>query len=151
MKHAREVRPAGEWDKAKAADHVALEAVDRYRRRFAMKSARGMMFLLDLPVAVALKAGDGLVLDDGSTVLVTAIPEDLAEIMPRDATDAVRLAWHLGNRHTEVQFVAGNIRIRRDHVLEAMVTQLGATVTHVIAPFDPEPGAHNHVEAADGA
>ena len=33
------------------------------------------------------------------------------------------------------------IRIRRDHVLEEMVKGLGATVTLVDAPFDPEKGS----------
>jgi urease accessory protein len=52
------------------------------------------------------------------------------------------LAWHLGNRHTEIQIVGGRLRIRRDHVLEAMVRSFGATVTTLEAPFDPEASAH---------
>ena len=54
----------------------------------------------------------------------------------------VQLAWHLGNRHTDVQIVGDKIRIRRDHVLEEMVAGLGATVRMIEAPFDPEPGAY---------
>jgi urease accessory protein len=53
----------------------------------------------------------------------------------------IRLAWHLGNRHTDVQIAGDRLRIRRDHVLEEMVAGLGAKVTAVDAPFDPEPGA----------
>jgi urease accessory protein len=30
------------------------------------------------------------------------------------------------------------LRIRRDHVLEAMLVQMGASVEPVDAPFDPE-------------
>ena len=40
----------------------------------------------------------------------------------------MRLAWHLGNRHTDVQIVGDRLRIRRDHVLEEMVAGLGASV-----------------------
>ena len=53
----------------------------------------------------------------------------------------MRLAWHLGNRHTDVQIVGDRLRIRRDHVLEEMLRGLGAHVAPLEAPFDPETGA----------
>ena len=31
------------------------------------------------------------------------------------------MAWHLGNRHVDVQVMDGKLRIRRDHVLEDML------------------------------
>jgi len=144
MRRANEVRPAPQWNAAEAIDRVVLDADDRHRRRIVLTGERGTTFLLDLPHATALRDGDGLVLDDGSIVLVAGIPEPLVEIAAATPLDLVRLAWHLGNRHTEVQIVGGKLRIRRDHVLEAMVMQLGASVTPVEAPFDPEPSAHGH-------
>ncbi len=88
-----------------------------------------------------MRDGDGLVLDDGAIVLVAGEPEALVEIAAGSALDAVRLAWHLGNRHTDVQIVGDKLRIRRDHVLEEMLRGLGATVVPLEAPFDPESGA----------
>ncbi len=67
-----------------------------------------------------------------------AQPEPLIEISADSALDAVRLAWHLGNRHTDVQIVGDKIRIRRDHVLEDMLRGLGAHLTPLDAAFDPE-------------
>ena len=88
---------------------------------------------------MTLHDGDGLVLDDGSIVLVTGKPEPLVEICARQSRiDAVRLAWHLGNRHTDVQVIGDKLRIRRDHVLEEMLRGLGAHLTPLEAPFDPE-------------
>jgi urease accessory protein len=58
--------------------------------------------------------------------------------------DLARLAWHIGNRHTPCQVEKGRLLIRRDHVLEAMLRQLGAGVEAVIAPFRPEGGAYGH-------
>jgi urease accessory protein len=98
---------------------------------------------------VALHDGDGLVLDNGSIVRVTGKPEPLVEVAAADARALARLAWHLGNRHTDVQLVGDRLRIRRDHVLEAMLRELGATLTPIEAPFDPEPGAYGH--GHDGA
>ena len=82
-------------------------------------------------------------LEDGSLVRVTGKAEDLVEITA-GVHDIRRIAWHLGNRHTEVQVMDHGLRIRRDHVLEEMLRGLGASLTYVVAPFDPETGAYDH-------
>jgi urease accessory protein len=80
-------------------------------------------------------------------VLVVGANEQLLEIAGPNALETVRLAWHLGNRHTDVQIVGGTLRIRFDHVLEEMLRGLGARVQGLAAPFDPEPASpqgHGH-------
>ena len=147
MSRVSAIKPAGEWDAATCRDEIVLDAGDRHRRRAMLTAAGGLKFLLDLPHAAVLHDGDGLVLDDGSVVRVVAGPEALVEIAADTAHDLARLAWHLGNRHTEVQVVGDHLRIRRDHVLEAMLRGLGATLTEIEAPFHPEAGAygrHDH-------
>jgi urease accessory protein len=99
---------------------------------------KGTRVLLDFEKPVTLHDGDGLVLDGGSVVLVSGLPEPLAEIAAPSPRDFVRIAWHLGNRHTDVQIAGNRILIRRDHVLEDMLRGLGATVTAIEAPFDPQ-------------
>ena len=42
----------------------------------------------------------------------------------------------------DVSAIRDKIRIRRDHVIEAMVEQLGGHVDLIEAPFDPEAGAY---------
>jgi len=138
MKRARAVKTAGHWDSAGAVDQVSLDAHGRHRRRVVLTGERGTTFLLDLPQATALRDGDGLVLDDGAIVEVRGAPEPLIEIEGRGATHMLRIAWHIGNRHTDLQIVEDRLRIRRDHVLEAMLVQMGAMLTAVDAPFDPE-------------
>src|ERR1700755_2375300 len=136
------------WKEA-AADTVVLDFDDRHRRRMARTGTRGLEFLLDLEDAVALRGGDALVLDDGRLIEVVAAPEPLLEIRVADPHHLVRVAWHLGNRHLPTQIVGKGLRIRRDHVIEAMVKGLGARVIEIEAPFDPEGGAyvaaHEHV------
>ena len=142
VKRGWAIRRAGFWNPATAVDRVVLDAGDRHRRRIMlMRASGGTDFLLDLDEAVALRDGDGIVLDDGAIVLVAGQAEPLArDHSAHAAGDLVRLAWHLGNRHTDVQIVGDRLRIRRDHVLEEMVGGLGATVTPVDASFDPEAG-----------
>jgi urease accessory protein len=141
MQHAHSVRPAGSWS-GEPADTIVLDYEDRYRRRIAMTGVRGLVFLLDLPEAVMLRAGDGLALEDGRIVEVVAAPESLAEIRGADAAALVRIAWHLGNRHLPTELLKKSLRIRRDPVIEDMARRLGATIVEIEAPFNPEGGAY---------
>jgi urease accessory protein len=124
------------------ADTVVLDFDDRHRRRMAMTGTRGLEFLLDLESAVALRGGDALVLEDGRLIEVVAAPEPLLEIKGSDPHHLIRVAWHLGNRHLPTQLMPKALRIRKDHVIEAMVKGLGARVVEIEAPFDPEGGAY---------
>src|SRR5258708_36493675 len=144
VKRAGRVVRAGAWHAADAIDRVLLDADDRFRRRIVLIGERGTKVLLDLAEATPLHDGDGLVIDDGGTVAVVAKAERLVEIAAQDAAALARLAWHLGNRHTELQIAGDALRIRRDHVLEEMLEGLGARVTPIEAPFEPERGAYEH-------
>jgi urease accessory protein len=139
-----------ELDSSRITDSVLLDATDRHRRRVVLVGQEGATYLLDLPKPRQLCEGDGLVLEDGNIVRVTAQPEPLIEIAAADASSLARLAWHIGNRHTDMQVVGDRLRIRRDHVLEEMLARLGAMLTPIEAPFDPEPGAYSgHGQAHD--
>ena len=144
MKRANAVKSAGQWDDASAVDRVTLDAQERHRRRIVLTGERGTTFLLDLPQATALRDGDGLVLEDGAIVRVAGRPEPLVEIAAADAHELARLAWHIGNRHVDVEIVGDRLRMRRDHVIEDMLRGLGARLSPIEAPFDPEHGAYDH-------
>jgi urease accessory protein len=155
MRRVLSINSAGSWPAATARDRVVLDAGDRNRRRIVLTGEKGTQFMLDFPAPVSLRDGDGLVLDDGSIVQVAGAPESLLEVAGPNAFETVRLAWHLGNRHTDVQIVGDKIRIRYDHVLEEMLRGLGAKVAALDAPFDPEPASphghgHDHGHAHGG-
>jgi urease accessory protein len=142
----RVVLAAGSWTE-EPADITVLDHDQRRRRRIAMRARGGLAFLLDLAETAMLRDGDGLLLDDGRVVQVEAATEDLAAITAQDGAILMRIAWHLGNRHCPTQLVGDRLLIRRDHVVEAMVMELGGTVDHIEAAFDPEGGAyggHHH-------
>ncbi|HET7492023.1 MAG TPA: urease accessory protein UreE [Bradyrhizobium sp.] len=147
MIRATEVLGEHRWSEP-PADTVVLDFDDRHRRRMVMTGTRGLEFLLDLENAVALRGGDALVLEDGRLVEVVAAPERLLEIRGSDPQHLVRLAWHLGNRHLPTQITGKALRIRQDHVIEAMVKGLGARILEIEAPFDPEGGAYAGHHAA---
>ena len=118
-----------------------IVAADGAQIGYAGQQSRAIKALSDADIT-ALRNGDGLMLDDGSIVRVAGKSELLVEITATSAAELARLAWHIGNRHTEMQIVGDKLRIRRDHVLEGMLHGLGAQLTSIEAPFDPEGGAY---------
>jgi urease accessory protein len=143
MLRALRVERDGQWPRDKARGTVTLAFDDRHRRRFALTSDAGECFLLDLPRAVVLGAGDGLALDDGSWLEVRPADEALLEVRETSVELLCRLAWHIGNRHLPAEFHLDRIRLRDDHVIAAMLEGLGARIQRIVAPFTPERGAYD--------
>jgi len=134
---------AGEWPKEESVGSVTLAFDDRHRRRIRFATDQGEPVLLNLAKPQPLAAGDGLAFADQGWLEVRAAAEDVLEIAGHDAGHLARLAWHLGNRHLPTEILpAGRLRIRYDHVIEDMLTQLGAALTRTEAPFQPEGGAY---------
>ena len=152
---AHQVVPPGSWVAEEERDQVVLDWDHRHRRRIALTTEAGDELLLDLPDAVRLRDGEGLLLEGGGVVRVVAAEERLLEIQADDPDQLIRIAWHLGNRHLPVQLVPGAIRIRADHVIADMIRQLGGSARETDAPFDPEAGAyasgHGHGHDEDNA
>ena len=143
MMRAIAVLPAGTWNASAAIDSVLLDQDHRHRRRITLRTESSAELLLDLPQAARLRDGDGLALEGGDLVRVSAKPEPLLEIRAHDHVTLVRIAWHLGNRHLPVQVFDKRLRIRVDRVIADMVMQLGGCIQEIDAPFDPEPGAYS--------
>ena len=138
---AAEILLAGCWDAARETDQVLIDHDRRFRRRIVLMTASGAEVLIDLPQAVRLRDGDGLVVESG-VIRVVAQAESLMEIHAHGDAALIRIAWHLGNRHLPVQLLDDRIRIRADHVIGQMVEGLGGHVDRIDAPFDPEAGAY---------
>ena len=132
------ILPKGSWESA--TDHVVLDYDARLIRRKRLDLAGGGSFMVDLPETVSLNEGDAFELIDGRIIEVRAANEPVAII----TGNLPRLAWHIGNRHTPCEITPTHLIIRRDHVLESMLTGLGAQLSLQIAPFRPEGGAYGH-------
>ena len=129
-------------DGARHLDSVMLAPDQRRLQTAHLTGVNGTLIGLMLPEPVTLRMGDAFELDGGDLVEIVVEPEPLAEIRANDLTHLARLAWHLGDRHVPIQVLANRIRMRRDAALEAMLAALGARLTAIEAPFDPEGGAY---------
>jgi len=128
-------------------DSVTLDHEHRQRRRIRLTSDGDLEFLLDLDKATGLDDGDALKLEDGRLIAVKAAPQKLLEIKAENPLRLLRVAWHIGNRHTPAEITADAIYIEEDHVLAQMVRGQGCRVITVTRPFRPERGAYDHGHA----
>ena len=114
-----------------------LRQKSRLRARLASGEEVGLM----LARGTVMRGGDVVRAMDGREVEIVAAKEKLLHI---ESDHLARVAYHLGNRHVPVQVGHGFLRIAEDHVLEEMARKLGARVSHIEAPFEPESGAYHH-------
>ena len=131
---------------------LKLPFESRQKSRLKAKLVSGEEVALLLPRGEILRGGDLVTASDGRVIEVLAEPEKLLHI---ESASLAKIAYHLGNRHVPVQVGEDFLRIAEDHVLEEMVKKLGATVSAVEAPFEPEAGAyaggqHQHDEMGHG-
>ena len=127
----------------------------RQKSRLLAKFASGEEVALKLPRGEILRGGDLVVASDGRIVEIVAVPEQVVQVECDGPAALARAAYHLGNRHVGVEVGEGFLRIAADHVLEEMLKGLGAKLTAMQAPFEPEAGAyggghHHHDEMGHG-
>ncbi|CAN7597588.1 urease accessory protein UreE [Bosea sp. LjRoot90] len=134
----------------RVVETLTLDHEDRNRRRVALKGDGGSDILLDLDKPTALGDGDAVKLEDGSLVLIKAAAQKLIEITAENPLRLMRVAWHIGNRHTPAEITSDAIYIEHDHVLAEMVRGQGCTMSEIERPFQPERGAYDHDHADCG-
>ncbi len=136
---AQTLHRKGHW--SGDAQPCELDYDARFLRRKRLTTRTGLSFLVDLSQTTSLDHGDALELNNGRLVEIVAAREDLLSVT---GPDLVRLAWHIGNRHTPCQIAPDRLLIQADPVIRHMLEHLGARVEEVSAPFTPEGGAYGH-------
>ncbi len=140
------------------ADTVILNYTLRSTGQSGVISVKGQLIDIDLHGGVRLRTDDLLVLEDGAFIEVVAAAEPLLEARAPDLAALARIAWHIGDRHIQAQLLPNRIRTRREPDVEKLLAALGARVTMIEAPFEPEGGAyapahdhHDHAHEHDHA
>jgi urease accessory protein len=136
-------------------DTLTLTFDERRRSRFRTSLDGGREAGVWLPRGTVLHDGDCLTGDDGVVVRVRAASEEISLVRAAECLLLCRACYHLGNRHVPLQIAPGELRYRRDHVLDGLVRSLGLEIIHDMAPFEPEHGAyiqssHGHDHSREG-
>ncbi len=148
MPRATRVLHAAERRDTASVDTLILTHAQRQAQKGFLFGVKGTCVELDFAETVRLRTDDALVLDDGGLVEIVAEPEPLIEARANDLASLARLAWHLGDRHVPIQVLERRLRLKRDPATETLLESLGAKVTAIEAPFEPEGGAYD-APAAD--
>ena len=130
----------------KRASQVELDWDVRQKSRFDATDSLGRTLGVFLPRGTLVRGGDVLVAEDGSMVRVVAAPQPVLVITPcaehGSPFDLVRAAYHLGNRHVQIELQPDHLKIEPDHVLADMLRAMHLTVREAAIGFEPEGGAY---------
>jgi len=101
--------------------------------------------ILQLPREGKLNDGDILSTNKSNFyVEIIAKKEDLIEISSNSKIELIKTAYHLGNRHVEVEIGEGILLTKSDYVIKNMVLNFKVDVKNTKKKFFPERGAHSH-------
>ncbi len=129
-------------DDGKPITTLTLPLEQRVKARLRVTLDDGREAGLFLDRGPIMRDGDLLQCDDGSVVQIKAADEPVSVAKSEDAHLLARACYHLGNRHTPLQILNGELRYQHDHVLDDMLSKLGIPVAFAQMPFEPEPGAY---------
>ena len=135
----------------KRAATVTLDWDVRQKSRFDAIDSQGRQLGVFLPRGSSVRGGDVLVAEDGSLIAVHAALQRVLDVRMcaehGSSFDLLRAAYHLGNRHVQLELQPDRLLLEPDHVLADMLrTQMHLIVTETDSAFEPEAGAY----AAEG-
>ena len=101
--------------------------------------------ILQLPRKGKLNDGDILSTNESNFyVEIIAKTENLIEISSNSKIELIKTAYHLGNRHVEVEIQEDILLTKSDYVIENMLKNFNVDIVNTQKKFFPERGAHSH-------
>jgi len=138
----------------KRATSLSLDWDQRQKSRLDASDSQGRALGIFLPRGTVMRGGDVLVAEDGSLIQVLAAPQALLRVSScaehGSPFDLLRAAYHLGNRHVQLELTPEHLQLEPDHVLAQLLRQMHLIVTEVQAAFEPEAGAYAESHAGHG-
>ena len=130
----------------KRAATVELGWDVRQKSRFDAADSSGRVLGVFLPRGTRVRGGDALVAEDGSLIVVRAAAQPVLVVRhcPEHGSplDLMRAAYHLGNRHVQLELRPDRLLLEPDHVLAGMLRQMHLIVNNTTEAFEPETGAY---------
>ncbi len=130
----------------KRATTVELDWDVRQKSRFDATDSAGRALGVFLPRGSIVRGGDVLVAEDGSLIRALAAPQAVLRVTAcaehGGPVDLPRAAYHLGNRHVQLEVKPDHLQLEPDPVLADMLRAMHLIVREVRAPFEPEGGAY---------
>jgi len=101
--------------------------------------------IFQLPRKGKLNDGDILSTNNSNFYIeIIAKTEDLIEISSNSKIELIKTAYHLGNRHVEVEIEEDILLTKSDYVIKNMLLNFKVDLKNTKKKFFPERGAHSH-------
>ena len=101
--------------------------------------------ILQLPRKGKLNDGDILSTNESNFYIeIIAKKENLIAISSKSKIELIKTAYHLGNRHVEVEIEEDILLTKSDYVIENMLKNFNVDIINTQKKFFPEGGAHSH-------
>ena len=125
--------------------NLTLSAAQRRIFRGKRKSDCKQELHLQLPRDGKLNDNDLLLTNQKNLyVQITAEKENLIEISAKDCLELNKVAYHLGNRHVEIEINENILLTQNDYIIEEMLKNFEVVLKKVKRKFFPEIGAFHH-------
>ena len=101
--------------------------------------------ILQLPREGKLNDGDILLTNESNFYIeIIAKTENLIEISSNSKIELIKTAYHLGNRHVDVEIEGDILLTKSDYIIENMLKNFNVDIVKTQKKFLPERGAHSH-------
>ena len=125
-------------------DTLCLTWEERRWTRKRVVTSGGREVGLALPTGSILQPGDIVAIEAGWYLEIEARPEPVLAVTPRNAQEAIRVAFDVGNRHFPLALDGGDLLVPDDTAMEQLFIRLGLVWRRRAAVFAPLGGGHTH-------
>ena len=122
---------------------VPMTADDRRRVHRLLEVSDGTLFALDLPTGTIMRPGQILHAEAGRAYVVSAAPEDVLVVRPRNSAEAARAGHLIGNLHKDIELTDDGVVVLWDAPLEERLRRAGLAVERARRPFHGNPPGEN--------
>ena len=122
---------------------LPLSAKERTQLRGKRSTLDGIDVILNLPRGGRLFPGELLKSENPQIfVRIEASNEDVIKISSENRLKLLKAAYHLGNRHVEIELHDKELYLLNDVVMQKMLERQGFSIESFKRPFSPEIGAY---------
>ena len=123
---------------------LPLSAKERTQLRGKRSTSDGIDVILNLPRGGGRLIPGEILKSENSQVFVSieAAHEDVIRISSENRLKLLKAAYHLGNRHVEIELYEKELYLLNDVVMKKMLEDQGFEIENFHRPFSPEIGAY---------
>jgi urease accessory protein len=130
--------------RGKQEDTLVLTSEQRRWVRGRFTTTRGREIALALPTGTVLSPGAILLVEPDWYLKIEAAPEPVLAVTPADTSDAIRIAFEVGNRHFPLAVHGRELLVPDDTAMVQLFDRLGVRFERRQEIFDPIGHAHRH-------